>query len=47
MTRPCLKIGNVPNGEGFFARQGNLTQQSLVDCKENERSIAEKDPLFG
>ena len=25
--KSCLKIGNVPNSEGFFARQGDLTQQ--------------------
>ena len=45
--RPCLKIGNVPDGEGFFARQGDLTRQYFVYCKENQRSMAEKDPPFG
>ena len=43
---PCLKSGNVPNDEGFSARQGNLTRQSLVDCRENERGMVGKDPPF-
>ena len=45
--RPCLKIGNVSNGEGFFARQDDLTRQYFVYCKENQRSMAEKDPPSG
>ncbi len=36
-----------PAARDFFARQGDLTQQSFVDCKENQRSMAEKDPPFG
>ena len=43
---PCLKSGNVPNDEGFSARQGNLTRQSLVDCRENERGMVGKGPPF-
>ncbi|MBS6349065.1 MAG: hypothetical protein KH443_09735, partial [Oscillospiraceae bacterium] len=31
----------------FFARQGDLTQQYFVYCKENQRSMTEKDSLFG
>ena len=46
-ARPCLKIGNVPDGEGFFARQGDLTRQYFVYCKENQRSMAEKEPPLG
>src|SRR5699024_1826661 len=36
-----------PTARDFFARQGDLTQQYFVYCKENQRSMAEKDPLFG
>jgi len=31
----------------FFARQDDLTRQYFVYCKENQRSMAEKDPPFG
>lgn len=46
-TRPCLKIGTMPRDENFFARQGDLTPQYFVYCKENQRRMAEKDPPFG
>ena len=36
-----------PTARDFFARQGDLTQQYFVYCKENQRRMAEKDPLFG
>ena len=38
--RPCLKIGNMPNSEGFF----RLTRRF---DKENQCSMTEKDSLFG
>ena len=46
-SRPCLKIGTVSNGKEFFAREGDLTRQYFVYCKENQRSMAEKEPPFG
>ena len=47
-VRRCLKIGNVPNGEGFFSPdEANLTQEYLVYSKENWQSMAEKEPPFG
>ncbi len=45
--RPCLINGNVHNSERFFVMQGNLTQEYFVYCKENQRGMAKKDPLFG
>ena len=30
----------------FFVRQGDLTRQYFVYCKENQRSMAEKDPTI-
>ena len=42
-----MKIGNVPDGEGFFARQGDLKRQYFVYCKENQRSMAKKEPPLG
>ena len=36
-----------PTARNFFARQGDLTRQYFVYCKENQRSMAEKDPPFG
>ena len=35
------------NEADFFARQDDLTQESFVDFKENQRSIAEKDASCG
>ena len=35
-----------PTTRDFSARQGNLTRQSLVDCKENERGMVGKGPPF-
>jgi len=37
----------MPNSEDFFVRQGDLTQQSFVYRKENQRSMTEKNSLFG
>src|SRR5699024_2168728 len=36
-----------PTAKDFFARQGDLTPRYFVYRKENQRSMAEKDPLFG
>ena len=41
------KLEMCPTARDFFARQGDLTQQYFVYCKENQRSMAEKDPPFG
>ena len=42
-----LKVSICRNDIDFFARQGDLTQESFVDFKENQRCIAEKDTSFG
>ena len=36
-----------PTARNFFARQGDLTRKSFVDCKENQRGMAEKGPPSG
>ena len=36
-----------PTARNFFARQGDLTRQYFVYCKENQRSMAGKEPPFG
>ena len=46
--RPCLK--NVQRDQGrriFSSGKANFTQEYFVYCKENCRSMAEKDPSFG
>ena len=42
-----LKVSICRNDIDFFARQGDLTQESFVDFKENQRCVAEKDTSFG
>ena len=41
------KLEMCPTARNFFARQGDLTRQYFVYCKENQRSMAEKEPPFG
>jgi hypothetical protein len=36
-----------PTARDFFARQGDLTRQYFVYCKENQRGMAEKEPPSG
>ena len=40
--KSCLKIGNVPNSEGFFRQTGRFDAAILWYCMENQRSMAEK-----
>ena len=42
-----LKVSICRDDIDFFARQGDLTQESFVDFKENQRNIAEQDTSFG
>ncbi len=41
------KLKICPTARDFFVRQGDLTQQYFVYCKENQHSMAERDPPFG
>ena len=47
VLRPCLKIGNVPDGEGFFARQGDLTRQYLCIARKINAVWRKKNRRLG
>ena len=40
-------MAECPAAKDFFADQGDLTPPYFVYGKENQRGVAEKEPLFG
>ena len=46
-SRPCLKIGEMANGERFFRQSRRFDAGIFVYGKENQRRMAKKDPPLG
>ena len=46
MFRPCLKNGNMLNGEIFFAKQSQFSLEYCMYSKENWKSMADKLTIF-